>query len=119
MSLAELTAVQDLSTKQYGHAANTNVKYSQKLKEARKWLKELAETEQSPNIPSGAEELGEGYDWKPEELEGAFNDIPTRASPWVLGLFVAYKCFEQKTTVATAWQIHAAFKKLWENMYVK
>ncbi|KAF8523168.1 hypothetical protein BU17DRAFT_64060 [Hysterangium stoloniferum] len=78
------------------------------------WLKELVETEQSPTIPPGANELGchlGSFDWMPGELEGTFNNIPTQASPWILGLFIAYKCFTQKTKVTTAWQIHAAFKQ--------
>jgi hypothetical protein len=62
--------------------------------------------------------IGDEPSWKPQELENAFNDIPTRASPWVLGLFIANKCFTMETTVATAWQIHAAFKKMWDTKYV-
>ena len=119
LSIAELKSIRDISTKAHGFAQNTNIKYDQWLREARKWLKELVETEKSPNIPPEVEGFGDGYNWKPGELEDAFNNIPTRASPWILGLFIAYKCFEQKTTVATAWQIHAAFKQVWESMYVE
>ncbi|KAF8509223.1 hypothetical protein BU17DRAFT_70526 [Hysterangium stoloniferum] len=83
------------------------------------WLKELVETKQSLTIPPGANELGchlGSFYWTPGELEGAFNNIPTQASPWILGLFIAYKCFTQKTKVTTAWQIHAAFKQVWETV---
>ncbi|KAF8523185.1 hypothetical protein BU17DRAFT_64076 [Hysterangium stoloniferum] len=114
LSVAELKTVKDVSMKEHGFAKTTNNKYNQRLCEVRMWLKELVETEQSPTIPPGANELGchlGSFDWMPGELEGTFNNIPTRASPWILGLFIAYKCFTQKTKVTTAWQIHAAFKQ--------
>ncbi|KAF8514460.1 hypothetical protein BU17DRAFT_68392 [Hysterangium stoloniferum] len=119
LSVAELKTVKDVSMKEHGFAKTTNIKYNQRLREARMWLKELVETEQSPTIPPGANELGchlGSFDWTPGELEGAFNNIPTQASPWILGLFIAYKCFTQKTKVTTAWQIHAAFKQVWETV---
>ncbi|KAF8519606.1 hypothetical protein BU17DRAFT_47589 [Hysterangium stoloniferum] len=116
LTVAELKMAKDVSIKKHGFAKSTNIKYDQRLREARTWLKELVETEQSPTIPLGADELGDSFDWTPGELKGAFNSIPTRASPWVLGLFIAYKCFTQKTKVTTAWQIHAAFKQVWETV---
>ncbi|KAF8527497.1 hypothetical protein BU17DRAFT_81680 [Hysterangium stoloniferum] len=115
LTVTELKMAKDVSIKKHGFAKSTNIKYNQQLREARTWLKELVETEQSPTIPLGADEL-DSFDWMPGELEGAFNNIPTRASPWVLGLFIAYKCFTQKTKVTTAWQIHAAFKQVWETV---
>ncbi|KAF8509080.1 hypothetical protein BU17DRAFT_70598 [Hysterangium stoloniferum] len=111
--------VKDISVKEHGFAKTTNIKYNQRVREARMWLKELVETEQSLTIPPGANELGchlGSFDWTPGELEGAFNNIPTQASPWILGLFIAYKCFTQKTKVTTAWQIHTAFKQVWETV---
>ncbi|KAF8518000.1 hypothetical protein BU17DRAFT_66703 [Hysterangium stoloniferum] len=104
LTVAELKMAKDVSIKKHRFTKSTNIKYDQRLREARTWLKELVETEQSPTIPLGVDEL-DSFDWMPGELEGAFNNIPTRASPWVLGLFIAYKCFTQKTKVTTAWQI--------------
>ncbi|KAF8516972.1 hypothetical protein BU17DRAFT_67252 [Hysterangium stoloniferum] len=115
LTITKLKMAKDVLIKKQGFAKSTNVKYDQRLREARTWLKELVETEQSPTIPLGADEL-DSFDWMPGELEGAFNNIPTRASLWVLGLFIAYKCFTQKTKVTTAWQIHAAFKQDMDRM---
>ncbi|KAF8515621.1 hypothetical protein BU17DRAFT_93456 [Hysterangium stoloniferum] len=59
----------DVSRKKHRFAKSTNIKYNQRLREARTWLKELVETEQSPTIPLEVDEL-DSFDWMLGELEG-------------------------------------------------
>lgn len=119
-SLADLVAGKDASTKKFGKAPATTEKYEQRCKQGLKWLKELLKSEEGLEHPAGCpESLASTLNWEMAELKHAFDRKPTRASPWVLSLFIASKCFgDEERGVATAWQIYASFKLFWSQSFV-
>jgi len=81
-------------------------------------LAELMDLEDSIQHPPGCPDL-ECHKWKDSDLRCAFDRTPNGASPWVLALFIATKCFgEKERGKSTAWQIYAAFKQFWEQVFV-
>ncbi|KAF8578165.1 hypothetical protein K439DRAFT_1621520 [Ramaria rubella] len=112
-SLAELTADKEASSKKFGKAQATTDKYEQCLKQGHKWLQSLldneAKMERSHRCPAASIQ-----DWDKDDIEHAFDRIPTQASPWVLALFIVAKCFgETECGPSTAWEIYSAFKRMW------
>ena len=115
ISLAELAAGKEASSRKFGKAIATTEKYEQRLQQGRKWLKELMEAEAESELPPGCPSQGDLHSWAAGDLRQAFDKAPTRASPWVLALFIASKCFgEDARGPATAWQIYSAFKRMWD-----
>ena len=116
-SVSELAAEKEACTKKFGKAAATTERYDQRYKQGQVWLAELMDTEESIQHPPGCPDL-ECYQWSSNDLRGAFDWTPNHASPWVLALFIATKCFGEERGKSTAWQIYAAFKQFWEQTFV-
>jgi hypothetical protein len=122
-SLAELAAGKEASSKKFGKSQATTEKYEQRRHQGYRWLKELmdaeARTEQPPGCPSQGSLQSSSMQLSTEDLAHAFDKNPTQASPWVLALFIASKCFgDDPCGPATAWQIYAAFKLMWHQACV-
>ncbi|KAF8583867.1 hypothetical protein K439DRAFT_1347615, partial [Ramaria rubella] len=111
--LAELTADKEASSKKFGKAQATTDKYEQHLKQGCKWLQSLLDNEAQMEQPRGCP-AASVRDWDKTDIQRAFDKIPTRASPWVLALFIVAKCFGvTECGPSTAWQIYSAFKRMW------
>ncbi|KAF8506392.1 hypothetical protein JB92DRAFT_3122185 [Gautieria morchelliformis] len=75
-----------------------------------------ARTQQPLGCPSQGSLQDASTMFSLEVLAHAFNKIPMQASPWVLALFIASKCFgDNACGPATAWQIYSAFKMMWHH----
>jgi len=106
-------------TKKFGRAAATTDKYEQQLKQGQAWLSELMDSEGRSEHPPGCPNLEELPNWSTDNLRGAFDRTLNCASPWVLALFIATKCFgEEERGKSMAWQIYLAFKQFWEQAFV-
>ena len=89
-------------------------KYEQWLKQGQVWLGELMDSKGHSEHPLGPN-LKEFPNWSTDGLRGAFDRTLNCASPWVLALFIATKCFEEEEIGKfMAWQIYSAFKQFWE-----
>jgi len=117
-SLTELAASKEASTKKFRKAAATTDKYEQQHKQGQMWLAELMKTEDSLENPPGCPALESCHKWNPNDLRHAFDRTPNCASPWVLALFIATKCFGEERGKSTAWQIYSAFKQFWDKAFV-
>ncbi|KAF8531386.1 hypothetical protein JB92DRAFT_3105217 [Gautieria morchelliformis] len=120
VSLAGLAADKEASSKKFGKAPATTEKYGQRQQQGFKWLNDLMAAEARTQQPLGCPSQGSLQDastmFSLDVLAHAFDKIPTQASPWVLALFIASKCFgDNACGPATAWQIYSAFKMMWHH----
>jgi hypothetical protein len=95
--MEDAAAGKDVSSKKFGKSQATMGKYEQHWQQGYTWLKELmnakARTEQPPGSPSQGSLQSLSVQLSMENLAHTFDKISTQASPWVLALFIASKCF--------------------------
>jgi len=97
----------------------TTNKYEQWLKQGHVCISELVDSEGHSEHPLGCHNLEELPNWSTDDLKGAFDRTPNCASPWVLALLIATKCFgEEERGKSMAWQIYLAFKQFWEQAFI-
>ena len=118
-TLTELAAGKEASTKKFSKATVTTEKYEQQLKQGQVWLTELMTSEDQLEHPPSCPALEVFPNWSTNDLRCTFDRTPNCASPWVLALFIATKCFgEEERGKSMAWQIYSEFKPFWEQASV-
>jgi hypothetical protein len=111
-SLTELRTIKDASKKAHMYSQKTDTTYSGHLKRGRTFLAQLVRDD-----GLGHDNLLEP-DTDAELLSKAFDNPPNQYSAVALELFLVQRCLKENLGESTAFGIHAAFIRYWDQMYV-
>lgn len=110
VSLDELEQVRITAVKVHGGSKKTADNYASYLKRGRLFLGQMV----GEMCQSGSERREPYMDL--DKLAKAFDNPPNEYSAMVLEKFIVEKCLHENLGKSTYDGIHAAFKRLWDNM---
>lgn len=129
-SLDSLIKINTAGKSQHLKAARTRDAYVGYMRRAREFLSTLVDTEHNAEAENrskhtgglsgkGEEEIDETEEMmRDPEFAKALDGPPSRYTPQVIALFLAYHCFEIGNKKSTAEGIHAAFVHEYNHLYI-
>ncbi|KAJ4475118.1 hypothetical protein C8R41DRAFT_869964 [Lentinula lateritia] len=119
--LSDLRRETNVNTTAHIRAPNTIKKYEEVIKRGRKWLEDFLDAEEKARDCDENEEDEDGSDFKEDrstaalqqtasEFRGCLDGKPRESTPEAIAMFMSWKCYTEGRKIATANQIHAAFK---------